>query len=90
MQTVELRSHCNPKHKISLQCLSDQTALVMIIGAKFYQHRMIRCTGSLRRAHMNTDVLTAATCSEIHHGHTESRMGRFLQTYHHLRPNTAK
>jgi hypothetical protein len=42
MQTVELRSHCNPKRKISLQCLSDQTALVMIIGAKFYQHRMIR------------------------------------------------
>jgi hypothetical protein len=90
---VELRSHCNPKCRISLnslQCLSDQMVLDMIIGAKSHQHRRILITGSLRRAPTNTDVPTAATCSAINHGHTESRMERSLQTYTHHRSNKTR
>jgi hypothetical protein len=90
---VELRSHCSPKCKIylnSLQCLSDQMVLVTIIGVKFHQHRRILNTGSPHRALTNKDVLTAATCSAINHGHTESRMGRSLQTYTHHRSNRTR
>jgi len=90
---VGLRCHCNPKCKIflnSLRCLSDQTVLDMIIGAKFHQHHRILNTGSLRKDPTNTDVPTAATCSAINHGHTESPMGRLLPTYHHHRSNTTK
>lgn len=94
MQAVELRSHYNPKLKISLsslRSLTDRTALGMITGAKFHQpqHRMIPNTDFLRRALMNTDIHTAAMSSTTRHGNIENQMGRSLHTCS-LRSNTVK
>jgi len=85
-QAVEFITHCNQNCKLwitlnSLQHLTGWTVLGMITGAKFLlpQQRMIPCIDTLRKFHMNTDVLTAATCTATRHGNIESQTERFRQ-----------